>query len=470
MTQETKGATKPTIDEAAVGELRAQFRGPLLCPGDPGYDEARAVWNGMIDRKPQLIARCLGTADVVAAVNFGRDRGLEISVRGGGHGVGGLAVAEGGLMIDLSLMRAVLVDPVAQVARVQGGALFKDLDREAQAHGLATTGGHVSHTGVGGFITGGGIGWLARKYGLTSDNLIAAEVVTADGRIVTASEDVSADLFWGIRGGGGNFGIVTTFTLRLHDLGTMVVGGLALFPLERGREVLRFFREYVGRMPADLSLVVVSITAPPLPFVPADLQGRKVVGIVACYAGDLEEGMKAVAPIKALEPAVDLLGPLPYLAQQTLIDEPNAPGQRFYVKTEYLDEMPDDVIEILLSNAETAPSPFSQITFQHYGGAIEQRPAGETAYNHRDSQFIFFVIATWHSAVDDDINIAWTRAFADAMHPFSRGAYVNFLGADDTDRIKAAYPPETYARLAALKATYDPHNLFHLNTNISPAS
>ena len=409
---------------------------------------------------------------MVAAVNFGRERGMLISVRSGGHGVGGQAVAEGGLMIDLSLMRAVLVDPEARVARVQGGALFRDLDRETQAHGLAVTGGHVSHTGVGGFTTGGGVGWLARTYGLTSDNLLSAEVVTADGRIVTASESENADLFWGIRGGGGNFGIVTTFTYQLHPLGTMVVGGLALWPLDRAPDVLRFFREYVDRMPKELSMIVVSITAPPLPFVPEDLQGQKAIGIAACYAGDLEEGMRAVAPIKELAPTVDVLGPMPYLALQTMIDEPNAPGQRFYVKTEYMDTLSDEAIDVLIANAETMSSPFTQITFQHYGGgAIGRRPAGATAFNHRDAKFIFFVIGVWHSPAEDDVHIAWTRQFAAAMHPFSRGdAYVNFLGADDADRIKAAYPAETYDRLATLKAKYDPDNLFHLNTNITPAA
>jgi FAD/FMN-containing dehydrogenase len=463
-------STQATVSDEALGQLRGQFRGALLRPGDAGYDEARKVWNGMIDNHPALIARCRDTADVAAAVKFGREQGLPISVRSGGHNVGGMSVAEGSLNIDLSLMRAVLVDPKEKMARVQGGALFGDLDHATQVFGLATTGGHVSHTGVGGFITGGGVGWLARCFGLTSDNVVAAEVVTADGRIVTASADENADLFWGIRGGGGNFGIVTTFTLRLHELGTMVVGGLALWPIERAPEVFRFFREYVEQMPQQLTLVSVIITAPPLPFVPADLQGRKAVGMAACYAGDLEEGMKAVAPIKALDPAVDLLGPLPYLAQQTLIDEPNAPGQRYYVKTEFLDELSDEAIDVLVANGEAAPSPFSQITFQHYGGAINARPADSTAYNHRDAKFIFFVISAWHSPEDDDANIAWTRQFAGAIHPFARGdAYVNFLGSDDGDRLKAAYPRETYERLAALKATWDPENLFQFNHNIPPA-
>lgn len=459
-----------SVDDSAVAELRGRFRGELLRGGDPGYDAARSVWNGMIDHRPALIARCTGTADVVAAVNFGRERGMRISVRSGGHGVGGQSVADGGLMIDLSRMRAVLVDPEAQIARVQGGALFGDLDHETQAHGLAVTGGHVSHTGIGGFATGGGVGWLARKYGLTSDNLLSAEVVTADGRIVTASEDENADLFWGIRGGGGNFGIVTTFTFRLHPLGTMVVGGLALWPLDRAREVLEFFRDYVDRMPNDLSLVAVLITAPPLPFVPPELQGKPVVGIAACYAGDLDEGMRAVAPIKALAPAVDLLGPIPYVVQQTLIDEPNAPGQRYYVKTEYLDALPDGAIDTLLAHAASMTSPHTQITFQHYGGgAIAQRSEGETAYRHRDAKFIFFAITAWHSADEDDTHIAWTRQFGTAMKPFARGdAYVNFLGADDADRVKAAYPAESYDRLVALKAKYDPENLFRLNLNIPP--
>jgi FAD/FMN-containing dehydrogenase len=460
-----------TVDEAALADLRMHFRGPLLRQGDEGYDEARQVWNAMVDHYPALIARCRGTADVVAAVNFGRERGLRISVRGGGHNVAGHAVAEGGLMIDLSLMRAVIVDPKALVARAQGGATFRDLDLETQAHGLVTTGGHVSHTGIGGFTTGGGIGWLARSYGLTSDNLVRAEVVTADGRIVTASETENADLFWGIRGGGGNFGIVTTFTYRLHPFGPMVVGGLAMWPFDRAPEVLRFFRDFVEEIPSELTVLTVFITAPPLPFVPPELQGQKVFAIAACYAGEIADGMRAVQPIKDLAPAVDMLGPIPYVVLQTLIDEPNAPGRRYYGKTEYVEELSDEIIDILVASAATMPSPFTQLTFQHYGGgAIGALPADATAFNHRDAKFVFFVISAWMSAQDDADNIAWARSLAGALHPFSSGAYVNFLGPDDDDRIKAAYPPETYARLAALKAKYDPENLFRLNANIPPAT
>jgi hypothetical protein len=316
---------------------------------------------------------------------------------------------------------------------------------------------------------GGGVGWLARKYGLSSDNLLSADVVTADGRMVTASESQNQDLFWGIRGGGGNFGVVTSFTFRLHPLGTMVVGGLALWPLERGHEILNFFRDFVDRIPEELSVVCASVTAPPLPFVPPEMQGQKGIGIVVCYSGDLEEGMRAVQPIKDLAPAVDVIGPMPYLAQQTMLDAANAHGMRYYLKNGYVDELSDDAIDALVANAATMTSPFSQITFQHYQGAVSRLPADSTAYSHRNAKFIFFTIAEWVDPAEDEVHVAWTRGFAQAMHPFLHGAYVNFLGADEDDRIRSAYGDETYNRLAALKAKYDPENLFALNANIKPA-
>jgi FAD/FMN-containing dehydrogenase len=470
MTEQLVETARETVDDAALEELRPHFHGTLLRPGDGGYDQARALWNGMIDHRPALIARCTGAADVIAAVNFGRAHELTISVKGGGHNVAGQAVADGGLVIDLSAMRAVLVDPEAQTVRVQGGATFADLDHECQAFGLATTGGHVSHTGIGGLTTGGGVGWLARKYGLSSDNLLSADVVTADGRLVTASESQNQDLFWGIRGGGGNFGVVTSFTYRLYPLGTMIVGGLALWPLERGRDVLTFFRDFVDHIPDELSIVCVFITAPPLPFIPPELQGQKVAGVALCYAGDLEAGMRAVQPIKDLAPAVDVIGPMPYLAQQTLIDAANAHGMRYYLKNQYMDELSDAAINVMLDSAATLTSPFTQITFQHYQGAVSRLPTDATAYSHRDAKFIFFTVAEWTDPAEDATHIAWTRNFAEGMRPFSRGAYINFLGADEDDRLRSAYSPETYSRLAALKAKYDPDNVFHLNANIRPGA
>ncbi|HZU14743.1 MAG TPA: FAD-binding oxidoreductase [Chloroflexota bacterium] len=466
----SEAAVTTRLDESAVQELAAGFGGELLLPGDEGYEEARSVWNAMIDNHPALIARCRGTADVIAAVNFGRSQNLPVSVRGGGHSVAGTSVADQGLMLDLSLMRAVIVNPEERTAIVQGGALWSDLDREAQAFGLAVTGGHISHTGVGGLTTGGGIGWLVRKYGLSSDNLIAADVVTADGRLVRASESENSDLFWGVRGGGGNFGVVTTFTFRLHPLGTMVVGGLALWPLNQAQHVLDFFRAYADRIPDELTLVLAFLTAPPLPFVPDDLQGRKAVAIIVCYAGDLDEGLRAVQPIKDLAPAADVIGPIPYLAQQTLLDAVYPHGHRYYTRTDFLDGLSDEGIEILTAAADAMSAPFSTITFQHYLGAVNALPADATAYSHRDAKFTIFTLAQWASAADDAENIGWCRRLAEAMRPYSRGAYVNFLGADETDRLRAAYRPETLERLQTLKRTYDPQNLFRLNLNINPES
>jgi len=461
--------TATAVVDQAFDELKGRFHGTLLRPDDAGYDEARAIWNGMIDHRPAIIARCTGTADVMAAVDFARASGLATSVKGGGHNVAGQAVADGGLMIDLSSMRAVLVDPDARTARVQGGALFSDLDHECQAFGLATTGGHVSHTGVGGLTVGGGFGWLARTYGLTSDNLLSADVVTADGRMLTASASQNEDLFWAIRGGGGNFGVVTSFTFQLHPVGTVVVGGLALWPFERASEILTFFRDFVDHIPDQLSVVAVLLTAPPLPFVPAELQGHKTVALAVCYNGDLDAGMQAVQPIKDLAPTVDMIGPIPYLAQQTLIDEANAKGMRYYLKNQFMNELSDEAIDVLLSFAESAPSPFTQTTFQHYRGAIARQPDDASAYSHRNAKFVFFTIAEWLNATDDASNIDWARRFGEAMRPFSSGMYVNFMGVDEDDKARGAYSPETYRRLAEIKARYDPENLFRMNHNIKPA-
>jgi FAD/FMN-containing dehydrogenase len=453
-----------------VSPAIAGFRGPVLGPGDAGYDEARAIWNGAIDRRPALIARCTGTADVVAAVRHAGERGLDLSVRGGGHHVAGHSLCDGGLVVDCSPMRGVLVDAGKRRAGVRAGVLWGELDAATQRCGLATTGGVVTHTGIAGLTLGGGIGWLMRKHGLTCDNLVAADVVTADGRLVHASEQQNPELYWGLRGGGGNFGIVTSFEFRLHPVGPTILAGPIFFPGDQATQILRGYREYTATLPDAMTTLVNLATAPPAPFLPADVHGKKIVTVVGVYAGSRDEGQKLAAPLRQLgTPITDLLGPMPYAMMQSLLDGLYTPGARNYFKAGYLGGLSDEAIETLVRFHGPSISPSSEIHIHHLGGAVARVPDGATAFGQRGAPYLLNIVARWTDPGTDDAQIAWARDLYAAAEPFSTGGtYVNFLSAGD-DRVAAAYGQDKYERLARLKETWDPTNVFRLNQNIRPA-
>jgi FAD/FMN-containing dehydrogenase len=449
------------------------FRGDAIVPDDHGYDDARALWNGIVDRRPRLIARCSGTADVAAAVRFARDRGLEIAVRGGGHNVAGTAVCDEGIVIDLSAMRGVSVDPVVRTALVQGGALWGDVDHETQAHGLATTGGIVSHTGVGGLSLGGGIGWLMRKHGLTVDNLVEAEVVTAEGEIIRASAGEHPDLFWALRGGGGNFGVVSSFRFALHPIGPTVIAGPVFWAAEDTTDVLRFYRDFVTDAPDELGNVVRLGTIPPVPGVAEDLHFRPAIGVASCYAGPVEDGERAVRALREFgTPLVDLVGPTRYVDHQSGIDDTVPHGWHYYWKATNLDRLSDEVIDIVAAHAYRATSPRSYAAMFHLGGAVARAPRDATAYPGRDVDHNIVIDAAWLPEQDDTVRAretAWARGFLDALRPHHAGVYVNFLDSDDDpSRVREAYGDDTYRRLAEVKAKYDPDNVFHINKNVRP--
>jgi FAD/FMN-containing dehydrogenase len=451
------------------------FRGDAIAPDHDGYDDARAVWNGTVDRCPLLIARCSGTADVAAAVRFARDRDLEIAVRGGGHNVAGTAVCDNGILIDLSAMRAVSVDPVERTALVQGGALWGDIDHETQAHGLATTGGIVGHTGVGGLSLGGGIGWLMRKHGLTVDNLVEAEVVTAEGDIIRASADDHADLFWALRGGGGNFGVVSSFRFALHPVGPTVIAGPVFWAAEDTTAVLRFYREFVADAPDELGNVIRLGTIPPLAVVSEELHFRPAIAVGSCYAGPVEDGVRAVRALREFgTPLVDLVGPTLYVDHQGCLDDTVPHGWHYYWKATNLTGMSDEVIDIVAEYAYGAASPRSYAAMFHMGGAVARAPRDTTAYTGRDVDHNIIIDAAWLPEQDDTVaaaETAWAREFLAALDPHRAGVYVNFLDSDDdTSRVREAYGDETYRRLSEVKAKYDAENVFHNNKNIQPST
>ena len=447
------------------------FSGEVLVPSAPGYEEARQVFNSMIDRRPALIARCASTADVVAAVDVARERGLAAAVRCGGHSVSGLSTCDDGIVIDLGGLKSIAVDPEARTARAGGGVLWGEFDAATQAHGLHAPGGRVTTTGLGGFTTGGGYGWTSCKHALARDNLVSAEVVLADGSVVRASEREHADLFWGIRGGGGNFGIVTEFEFRLHPLGPIVLAGLAMFPIERASDVLRGWRDCADAAPDELSTACVVLTAPPEPFVPPELHGKPVLGMAALYVGDAEAGAGVIQPLKELGPVVDHIGPMPYTTFQAALD-PLAPwGVRSYWRGEYMRELSDAAIDTFLAHAVELTelgAPLSQMVIFRIGQGVAAVPNEATAFSHRDARYLFHPISVWTDPADDSRMIAANRAFAAAMRTFSTGAsYLNFT--PEAGRVRDAYGEDKYARLVALKDTYDPTNLFRLNQNIPPS-
>jgi FAD/FMN-containing dehydrogenase len=471
--QPEEATAMTTVSSLDVAGLRADFLGDLIQPGDGEYEAGRAVWNGDIDRRPALIARCRGVSDVIAAVRFARAQGLHPAVRGGGHAIAGHAVCDDGLVIDLSPMRGSRVDPATRTIRVEGGCWNEHLDRESQAFGLATTGGVVSHTGIGGLTLGGGIGHLMRAYGLSIDNLLSCDVVSADGEFVVASERENADLFWGLRGGGGNFGIVTSFDFRLHKLGPMVLAGMLAWPLDEAPAVLRFLREYLAEAPDEVGILGTLRLAPELPIIPAEMQGQPIVVAVLTYAGPIDEGERVLQPIRAFRsPVLDAVVPKPYVTHQKMFDAALPHGRHYYWKSHRLPPLSDAMIDIMTEHAAAITSPLSTVGLFCFGGAVSRVPDAATAIPNRDAAHDINIVASW---LPDDPeparHIAWVRRFFTALEPHSRGVYVNFTSDDTTDRVRAAaYGPANWERLVALKDKYDPTNLFRMNANIPPAT
>ncbi len=461
----------PVLGEATVQELRESVRGEIVTPADAGYAEACRVWNGEHDgHRPALVVRCTGAADVIAAVGFARSNRLPIAVRGGGHSVAGFSTCDDGIVIDLAPMASVSVDPVTRRATVGGGAVWADVDHETQAHGLATTGGLVSTTGVAGFTLGGGIGWTMRKFGLACDNLVAADVVTADGRLVHAGETENADLLWGLRGGGGNFGIVTSFEFDVHPLGPMVYAGPVFYPAAAAGDLLRAFRDWSADAPDEITALVNLTTAPPLPVIPEEWHGKKVVALIAASTGPLEEGDALVSAIRGVaEPVADLLGPMPYAMIQTLIDPLWGKGIHSYFKATNLARLDDGLVDRLCEIHLASPGPQCEIHVHQMGGAVARVPEGATAFAERSMPFVLNAVTGWHEPGVGEAHREWARAVIAAAAGASTGrAYVNFLG--DADAARTAYGEEGYARLVALKNDYDPTNVFRLNQNIEPTA
>jgi FAD/FMN-containing dehydrogenase len=451
--------------------LRDGFRGELLRPNGAGYEEARRVWNASISRFPGLIARCAGVADVIAAVRFARENELLLAVRGGGHSFPGQSVCDGGLVIDLSPMKGIRVDPEARTARAQAGVLLGELDRETQAFGLAVPSGIVTHTGLSGLTLGGGIGWLMRKYGLTIDQLLSVDLLTANGELVKASAEENPDLFWGVRGGGGNFGIVTEFEFRLNPVGPTVLAGPIFWPMEDSPEVLRFYREWIAEAPDELMTIVVHRKAPPLPFVPPELHGKLVVAVVCCYAGPLEEGEKVVKPLKAFgSPVLDLCVPKPFLTHQAMFDPSFPHGWWYYMRSCDVAELADEVIDITVEHSLRISSPLTAFPIWQRGGAAGRVGEEETALGGRDAGHTFNITAVTESAEGFAEEREWVRNFWSALEPYHTGAYVNFLMEEGEERVREAYGARKYDRLKALKRRWDPHNLFRMNQNIRPTA
>ena len=456
-----------TFPAAEIDEFKAQFRGTVLGSGDASYDEVRQIWNAMIDRKPALIARCTSADDVMRAVAFARKHSLVVSMRGGGHNIAGNAVCDDGLMIDLSLMKKVEVDTTTRRATVEPGCTLGDFDKVAQVHGLATPTGINSTTGVAGLTLGGGFGWLSRKYGMTVDNLVSADLVLADGRQVRASETENADLFWGLRGGGGNFGVVTLFEFQLHAVGPNLLSGLIVFPFSEAKAVLTKFARFTEAMPDELNVWMVTRKAPPLPFLPAASHGKEMVALAVCYAGDPAEGEKLIAPLRTFgTPIGEHFGVQPYTAWQQAFDPLLAPGARNYWKSHNFSSLSDGVIDAIVEYAGKLPSPHSEIFIGTVGGQTTRVAPDAMAYSSRDANYVMNVHGRWETAAEDAAGIAWSREFFAKSKPFaSAGAYINFLTQDETDRVEFAYGAG-YKRLVEIKNKYDPANFFRMNQNI----
>jgi FAD/FMN-containing dehydrogenase len=461
----------PVLGEATVQELRDSLRGPLFLPGDDGYFEAKALWNGAHDAaKPALVVSCTGAADVIAALGFARAHDLTVAVRGGGHSVAGLSTVDGGMLIDLSPLRNVRVDPAAGIAYVGPGAVWGDVDHETQQFGLATTGGLVSTTGVAGFTLGGGIGWLMRQYGLAADNLVGADVVTADGRLLHASATENPELFWGLRGGGGNFGIVTSFELTLHPVGPMVYAGPLFLPGDAAGDLLRFYRDWAPDQPDAITTAVSLATAPPLPVIPQEWHGRKVAIVIAVTAGPVEDGEALVRELRGIaEPVADLIHPMPYTFIQSLLDPLWPKGINAYFKATNLARLSDETIDSLVRLHQDTPGPQAEIHVHQMGGAVARVGQAETAFPERSMPFVLNAVTGTPDAAQLGAHTEWARAvIASAKADETGRAYVNFLG--DAGGAEDAYGEETYRRLVALKDEYDPTNVFRLNQNVEPSA
>jgi len=460
------------LDETTIEKFKASLGGELIQPNDEGYDDARKVWNAMIDKRPALISRCSGTADVITAVNFAREQGLLLSVRGGGHNIAGTALCDDGLTIDLSGMKGLHVDLKTCTVRAQPGCRLGDLDRETQVFGLVVPAGIVTDTGIAGLTLGGGFGWLTRRYGYTCDNLLSADVVTADGSFLTASKKENSDLFWGLRGGGGNFGIVTSFEYQAYPLGPQVTAGIVIHPMEKASEVVGFFRDFSAGAPEELCCLLTLRLAPAVPFLPKEVHGKPIVGIAVCHSGSPEDGERAIRPLKEFgDPLGDIIAPKPFVVHQTLFDVAMAPGRHYYWKSEYLPEFSEAAGGVLMDHAAKITSPHSSILLFQLGGALARFGETDTPAGNRNAAYVLNVAASWEDSEQTDEQVTWARGCWSAMQQFSTGGVnVNFLtGEEGNQRVRAAYGAANYERLVGLKNKYDPQNMFRLNQNIPPS-
>jgi FAD/FMN-containing dehydrogenase len=457
------------VSDAAVAGLRASLEGQVVVPADDGYEEHRRVWNGSIDRRPAVIARCAGVDDVRTALRFGQEHQLPIAVRSGGHSFPGLSTCDDGLLIDLRPMSGIRIDPDARVVGAQAGVLLGEMDAATQEHGLAVPAGIVSHTGLAGLTLGGGIGWIQRRYGLTVDSLLSVDMVTADGAFVRADASENADLFWGLRGGGGNFGVVTDFRFRLHPLGPQVMAGATFWPIDQAASVLRRYRDWIAGCPDELMTLVVQRLAPPLPTVPAELVGRPVIAVVACYAGDVEEGERVLRPMRGFgSPVLDVFAPKPFLAHQKMFDPSFRHGCWYYVRSCDVAELSDDVLDVVVEHGRRISSPLSSIALWQMGGAVGRVPDDATAFSGRSAGFTFNINGNTATADGFEDQREWARDYWSALAPFHTGVYVNFLMEEGDGRVRQAYGDAKYDRLRALKRRYDPTNVFRLNQNVRP--
>ncbi len=470
MDARTAKATEIQLDAKAIDDLKTRVRGTLLLPGQAGYDDARSIWNAMIDRRPAIIVRCLGAADVIAGVKFAAASGVPLSIKGGGHNIAGLAVCDGGLLLDLSLMRGVWVDPVSRIARAQAGCLLGDVDRETQIHGLAATLGFVSATGIAGLTLGGGFGYLTRRFGWTCDTVRSMDVVLADGRVVHTSDTENADLFWGLRGGGGNFGVVTSFEYELNPVGPEILGGAIAWPIAEAPRVLELFRTLMAQAPSELTCVAGLRKAPPAPWLDASIHGKDIVALFICYSGSMENGERLIAPIKKLGSTVgDIVQRRTYVSQQSLLDATQPKGRRYYWKSEYLAGHDPALLSGVIEHAGRLPSPHSAILMFPLDGALNRLPADHSSAGNRDARSVINITGSWEKAEDDAAGVEWARSTWRDLRRFSTGGtYVNFLTEEEgAERVHAAYGAN-FARLAEIKAKWDPTNLFRANKNIPP--